>query len=186
MRPAGGERIIVDFFYARPVGHVVEALHHCLAPHRADPRRGISLLLSAAAPTELVRLCPPVCKTYFNRVPFRSIVPDTSRYPCFSQFAADSAAPDGDDGDRIPSMMRARVQDDLDRIVATAHELIDGTVSYERCLDDHFADLLDAHDDDPSALWSFDDVHLDHFPEPWAPGSRQAHARSTHPRQVWR
>lgn len=26
---------------------------------------------------------------YFNRVPFRSIVPDTGRHPCFSQFAAD-------------------------------------------------------------------------------------------------
>jgi hypothetical protein len=380
-----GERILVDFFYAQPVGHVIEALHHCLALHLAGPRREISLLLNAAAPTELSQLCPFVSETYpidapfvepapdaerslldvprrwdrvlddprrhqaiqlelfagmrdhyaasdrrfasrlgrgvlgyeppsrarherlrlslperarqaaaqrlssdagatvalmptgssprahypsvaswelildalagalpelrvllvgrsardtrtsssltrrerqhllshpvapvdlfdvalfeqlaavdaadvflsphtgfgmaalavgtpwlalsggrwfewyFNRVPFRSIIPDTARYPCFSQFAAEVPAPDGDDGERVRSMTRSRVEDDLDRIVVAARELVGGTVSYERCLDDYFADLVDAHGGDVSSLWSFDNVHLDHLPKP--------------------
>ena len=397
MRPGGGgERILVDFFYAQPVGHVIEALHHCLALYRADPRREISLLLNAAAPTELAELCPFVRTTYaidapfveaapdaerslrdvprawhrvlddprrhqpiqlelfpgmrdhyaasdrrfisrlprrplghpppsrarhqqlrllmpetarqaaagrlagnggptlaltpagsgprshypsvgswelildalaralpdlrvllvgrsrrdartssslttaerrrllahavapvdlfdvplfeqlaavqaadvflsphtgfgmaalavgtpwlaisggrwfewyFNRVPFRSIIPDTSRYPCFTQFAADTPAPDGDDGDRIPSMTRARIHEDLDRVIAAAHALIHGTLPYARSLDDYVADLLDAHNGDASPLWSFDDVHLDHLPERGAPRSAEAHPR---------
>ncbi len=103
---------------------------------------------------------------YFNRVPFRSIVPDTRCYPCFSQFAAESPGPDGDDGERIPSVTRARIHDDLPRIAAAEIELAAGAVSYKHCLDDYFADLLAAHDGDPSGLWSFDDVHRDHLPQP--------------------
>ncbi len=103
---------------------------------------------------------------YFNRVPFRSVVPDTRRYPCFSQFTADVAERDGDDGDRIPSMTRARISDDRQRIVIAAQELLEGAVPYERCLDDYVADLVVAHDGDASALWSFDGVHRDHLPAP--------------------
>ena len=36
------ERLLVNFFYAHPVGHAVEALHYCLGrPHgrRVDPAR---------------------------------------------------------------------------------------------------------------------------------------------------
>lgn len=103
---------------------------------------------------------------YFNRVPFRSIVPDTRRYPCFSQFTADVAEPDGEDGDRIPSMTQARVHDDLPRIVRAANELLDDAVPYAQCLDEYVADLLAAHNGDWSGLWSFDNVHVDHLPAP--------------------
>lgn len=99
---------------------------------------------------------------YFNHVPFRSVLPDTSKYPCFSQFTADRPAPDGGDGDRIPSMTRARMQEDLPRIVHAADELLRGAVPYEQCLEEYFADLLEAHDGDPTSLWSFDDIHLEH------------------------
>ena len=102
---------------------------------------------------------------YFNRVPFRSVVPDTARYRCFSQFAADVPEPDGKDRDRIPSMTRARIREDLPRIVTAATELLDDAVSYEQCLADYVAELLAAHDGDASRLWSFDDVHRDHLPD---------------------
>ena len=74
-----GERILVDFFYAQPVGHVIEALHHCLALHRADPRRSISLLLNAAAPTELGELCPFVRATYAIEASFVEPAPEAER-----------------------------------------------------------------------------------------------------------
>jgi hypothetical protein len=105
---------------------------------------------------------------YFNRVPFRSVVPDTTRFPCYSQFEADRPAPDGDDGDRIPSMTRERIGADLPRLVHAAGELLDGRVDYERCLDEYVADLVAAHGGDASALFSFDGVHLEHLP----PGTR--------------
>lgn len=101
---------------------------------------------------------------YFNRVPFRSIVPDTSRYPGFSQFASDVPGRDGDDGDRIPTMTRARIGEDLERIVVAAGELLAEAVPYEKCLDDYVADLVAAHDGDTTGLWSFDDIHRDHLP----------------------
>jgi hypothetical protein len=103
---------------------------------------------------------------YANQVPFRSVVPDTRRFPCFSRFAADVATPDGDDGDRIPSMTRARIAEDLPRIVTAAGELLRGAVPYEQCLDDYYRDLLRALDGDASAIFSFDDVHREHLPRP--------------------
>jgi hypothetical protein len=74
-----GERILVDFFYAQPVGHVIEALHHCRALHRADPSREISLMLNAAAPTELTRLCPLVAETFAIAAPFVEAAPDAEQ-----------------------------------------------------------------------------------------------------------
>jgi hypothetical protein len=87
---------------------------------------------------------------YFNHVPFRSIIPDTERYPSFSQFA-----PEPDPA----CMSERRIREDLDRIVAAAGELIVGTLTYEQALRDYFADLLAAHGGDASAIWSIDGVH---------------------------
>jgi hypothetical protein len=56
-------------------------------------------------------------------------------------------------------MTERRVREDLDRILAAARELMDGSVSYEDCLHDYFADLLAAHGGDASAIWSIDGVH---------------------------
>lgn len=101
---------------------------------------------------------------YFNHVPFRSILPDTERYPCFSQFApAATLADDEGDGPRTPSMSRARVRDDRDRIVAAAGELLRGELDYERALRDYFPALLDAHGGDATAIWSIDGVHNRHL-----------------------
>jgi hypothetical protein len=84
---------------------------------------------------------------YFNHVPFRSIIPDPERFPAFTQFS---------DADPTASMSDQRIAHDLDRIVAAATELLDGTLTYEQALSDYFADLKAATSD----IWSIDGVHL--------------------------
>lgn len=99
---------------------------------------------------------------FFNRVPFRSIIPDCDRYPSFTQFAP-TVAVDDVNGPRTPSMTAARVHEDLDRIVAAAGELLDASLTYEQSLHDYFTSLLAAHGGDASAIWSIDGVHLDYI-----------------------
>jgi hypothetical protein len=57
-------------------------------------------------------------------------------------------------------MSRARIDEDLDAIVAAAAELIVGGVGYEQALSDYFAALLRAHRGDATAIWSIDNVHV--------------------------
>jgi hypothetical protein len=61
-------------------------------------------------------------------------------------------------------MSRARIREDLERIVAAAGELLDGSLTYERALGEYFAALLAAHDADASRIWSIDGVHVDYLP----------------------
>jgi len=56
--------LLVNFWYASPVGHAVEALRYCLGYHLADPSLRIHLLLNGATATELAALCPFIEKTY--------------------------------------------------------------------------------------------------------------------------
>ncbi|CCH31543.1 hypothetical protein ABZ816_04600 [Actinosynnema sp. NPDC047251] len=56
--------LLVNFVYCHPVGHVVEALHLCHGHHRADPGLRIGLVLNAATPVELARLCPFVAQAH--------------------------------------------------------------------------------------------------------------------------
>ena len=88
------------------------------------------------------------------------MIPDTERYPCFSQFAPAATIDDGEDGPRTPSMSRARIRDDLERIVVAAGELLAGSLTYEQALRDYFAALLAAHGGDGAAIWSIDGVHI--------------------------
>ncbi|WP_121006787.1 hypothetical protein [Saccharothrix australiensis] len=50
--------LLVNFVYCHPVGHAIEALHRCHGYHRADPDLRIGVVLNAATPVELARLCP--------------------------------------------------------------------------------------------------------------------------------
>jgi hypothetical protein len=61
-----GERasLLVNFWYAHPVGHAIEALRYCLGYHHADPSLEINLLLNGATPSELAELCPFIRRTY--------------------------------------------------------------------------------------------------------------------------
>src|SRR6185312_16355017 len=82
---------------------------------------------------------------YFNHVPFRSIIPDVERFPCFTQFSPAQVV----DG-RTPSMSDERIAANLARIVAATAELLPGTVTYEQALSDYFRDLTGATSD----IWS--------------------------------
>jgi hypothetical protein len=68
-RSSGAGSILVNFFEAHNVGHVVEALHYCLGHHKANPGSRLSVLLNALAPTELAGLCPFVETVYPVELP---------------------------------------------------------------------------------------------------------------------
>nr|WP_157528299.1 hypothetical protein [Kibdelosporangium sp. MJ126-NF4]CEL17976.1 hypothetical protein [Kibdelosporangium sp. MJ126-NF4]CTQ90796.1 hypothetical protein [Kibdelosporangium sp. MJ126-NF4] len=99
---------------------------------------------------------------FFNGVPFRSIIPDTDRFPSYSTFGTLPVV-DSEDGPRTPSMTIERIRADLDRIVVAAGELRDGTVSYEQALGEYFPALLAACGGDAARIWSIDAVHLDYL-----------------------
>ena len=129
------ERLLVNFFYAQPVGHAIEALYYANGHHAADPALEVAVALNAATrrssrPGPLRRL-HPVRRAAARR--------------------RRGAAHPGDDGGA-----RARGPD---RIATAAQELAGGRVSYEDCLRDHFAALLAAHGGDAAAIWSIDGVH---------------------------
>lgn len=58
------ERLLVNYWYAHPVGHAVEGLRYCLGYKAANPELSVSLLLNGATPVELARLCPFVDEVY--------------------------------------------------------------------------------------------------------------------------
>lgn len=61
---AASGTLLVNFWYAHPVGHAIEALRYCLGYHRANPAIRVSLLLNGATPAELAELCPFIEQTY--------------------------------------------------------------------------------------------------------------------------
>lgn len=64
------ETVLVNFFYAQPVGHAIEALHYANGHHAADPTRRVSVALNKATATELGDLCPFVEHTFAIDHPF--------------------------------------------------------------------------------------------------------------------
>ena len=97
---------------------------------------------------------------FFNHVPFRSVIPDTTRFPAYTTFDDLPVVTDGD-GPRTPSMSDARIRADLHRIVEGAGELLTGSLPYNQALTEYFHDLTAAVPA-PTALWSIDGVHR-HF-----------------------
>lgn len=134
---------------------VVEASDLFLAPHT-----GFGLAALAVGTPWLALSGGRWFEYFFNHVPFRSILPDTERYPSFSQFDPAGIVLDGEEGPRTPSMSRARIRQDLERIVGAVGELLGGSLSYDQSLQDYFPALLAAHHGDRSAIWSIDGVHL--------------------------
>src|SRR4051794_12480193 len=63
------ETLLVNFWYAHPVGHAVEALRYCLGYKAANPELRVSVLLNDATPVELARCCSFVDDVY--AVPYR-------------------------------------------------------------------------------------------------------------------
>jgi hypothetical protein len=68
-RTSGAASILLNYFEAHNVGHVIEALQYCLGHHRANPDMRLSVLLNALAPTELAQLCPFVEMVYPVKLP---------------------------------------------------------------------------------------------------------------------
>ena len=94
----------------------------------------------------------------FNGVPFHSVIPDTRRYPAFTQFAP-QPDPVEEDGPRTPSMSRARIEEDLPELVDAARRLAEGRLTYEEALRGYFPRLLAAYGGDASRIFSFDSLH---------------------------
>jgi hypothetical protein len=103
---------------------------------------------------------------FFNQVPFRSIIPDTEKYPCFNHFEASIVLDDdAGEGGRVPSMRASRIDEDLDRIACSARELLLGSLTYETAMRDYFADLLQAFNGDASKIWAIDGAHVPYLPD---------------------
>ncbi|WP_051324105.1 hypothetical protein [Candidatus Solirubrobacter pratensis] len=61
-------RLLLNFFYAQPVGHAVEALHYANGYRLGGA--GVSVALNAATPVELAGLCPWLEHAYAIDHPF--------------------------------------------------------------------------------------------------------------------
>jgi hypothetical protein len=61
---SGARTLLVNYWYAHPVGHAIEALRYCLGYKAANPEVSVSVLLNAAAPTELATCCAFVDAAY--------------------------------------------------------------------------------------------------------------------------
>src|ERR1700733_12987263 len=72
------ERLLVNFFYAPPVGHAIEALHYCLGHHLADPEHEVSVVLNSASAVELACFCPFVSEGFAVGHPVREPCPDSA------------------------------------------------------------------------------------------------------------
>jgi len=94
---------------------------------------------------------------FFNGVPFYTVIPDLDRFPAYKLFEPDPPSVE-DDGERMPSMSRARIEADLDEIVSGAERLIERTWDYDTALRDHATRMLPVVGGDPAMLWSLDNV----------------------------
>ncbi|HVX46237.1 MAG TPA: hypothetical protein VHC49_20260 [Mycobacteriales bacterium] len=63
-------RLLVNFVFAPPVGHAIEALHYAFGYHRANPDLQIDLACHADTPYELADLCPYIQNVYPIAVDF--------------------------------------------------------------------------------------------------------------------
>jgi hypothetical protein len=62
--------LLVNYWYAHPVGHAIEGLRYALGYHAADPAMQVSLLLNGATPIELANCCSFLDEVY--AVPYTS------------------------------------------------------------------------------------------------------------------
>src|SRR5437763_3998205 len=123
-----------------------------------SPHTGFGCAVLAVGTPWLALSGGPWHEWLFNGVPFHSVIPDTRRYPAFTQFAP-QPDPVEDDGPRTPSMSRARIEEDLPELVDAARRLAEGRLTYEEALRGYFPRLLAAYGGDASRIFSFDSLH---------------------------
>ncbi len=136
---------------------ILQAADLFLAPHT-----GFGLVALAAGTPWLSISGGPWFEWFFNRVAFRSVLPDTHRYPSFT-LTGDLDQIE-DEGPRQPAMSYQRIREDLDRICLAAKELLAGEVSYEQAMRDYVPALVDALDGDRSRVFSNDGLHVPYLP----------------------
>jgi hypothetical protein len=66
------ETLLVNYWYAHPVGHALEGMRYALGYKTANPDLRVSLLLNAATAVELGHLCPFIDEVY--AVPFTGFI----------------------------------------------------------------------------------------------------------------
>jgi hypothetical protein len=135
---------------------VAEACDVFISPHT-----GFGMAVLAVATPWLTISGGPWIEYFFNRVPFRSLIPDVGQFPAYWAFDSGPALVPSDDGEgpRTPSMSAARIRHDLGRLVRAAEELISGRLEYEQALEDYFRELVSARGG-ADGIWSIDGVHL--------------------------
>ena len=73
------ERLLVNFFYAHPVGHAIEALHYANGHHAADPALEVAVALNAAtAGRAAPGYVPSVARRTRSGHPFLEPCPDSA------------------------------------------------------------------------------------------------------------
>jgi len=122
-----------------------------------SPHSGFSMVALAAGTPWLTIGGNRWPEYFFNGVPFHTVVPDVSRFPAYTMMSADPPMID-DDGERSPSMSRTRIEADLDELVAAAVTLVSGDLDYDTALLAHAKRMLPVVGDDPTRLWSIDNV----------------------------
>lgn len=132
---------------------VVEACDLFLSPHT-----GFGCAAVSVGTPWLTLSGGPWHEWFFNGVPFHSVIPDTTRYPAYTQMDAAPELADDDGEPRTPSMTRARIEEDLPELVEAAQALIQKRVTYEDALRAYFARLLSAYGGDRSKVFAFDGI----------------------------
>ena len=101
-------------------------------------------------------------ETFFNGVPFHSVLPKGRDVPAFVQskpLPMLDADTDGE-GPRTTTMSVARISADLDELADAAVALVEGRVGYEDALAAYFPALLAAYGGDAMRIHTFEDLHL--------------------------
>jgi hypothetical protein len=132
---------------------LVEACDVFLSPHT-----GFGCAAVSVGTPRLTLSGGPWHEWFFNGVPFYSVMPDTTRYPAFTQIDEPPPLVDDDGEPRTPSMTRARIEEDLPELVEAARLLIEKRLSYEDALRRHFPRLREAYGGDRSRIFSFDGI----------------------------
>lgn len=98
---------------------------------------------------------------FFNGVPFYSLLPDTARFPAYSQFGSLPILDEDTDGEgpRTTTMSHERILSDLNELLAAAEQLVEGRSDYRSDLEIHFEKLLRFHGGDRDRIFTIDNLH---------------------------
>jgi len=132
---------------------LVEACDVFLSPHT-----GFGCAAVSVGTPWLTLSGGPWHEWFFNGVPFYSVIPDTARYPAYTQIDDPAGLADDDGEPRTPSMTRRRIEEDLPELLAAARLLIEKRLSYEDALRQYFPRLLEAYGGDRSRIFAFDGI----------------------------